>query len=148
MRTTFFLFIISIFLTSCSLKKENLENKKPIDQTLTAIPKLIIEKELKEEKESSFELSNMNIDGDILSLTVSYGGGCKEHEFNLYFSGNYKKSLPPKAEFKLVHKYIEDPCRSIVEKTLKFNISGSKYEGQKEIVISINGFENTINYKY
>ena len=55
--------------------------------------------------------SNSNIDGDTLQLTVSYSGGCEEHEFKLVAWNYFLESNPVQAHVLLAHNANGDLCR-------------------------------------
>ncbi|MDM9380137.1 hypothetical protein QUB80_05415 [Chlorogloeopsis sp. ULAP01] len=73
-------------------------------------------------KGDSFSLSNSRIIGKQLKIDVSYGGGCKQHNFNLYWNGAYQESFPPQVRMRLVHDANKDTCKKLVKKTLVFDI--------------------------
>jgi hypothetical protein len=136
-----FLTAITFGLHSCKLFKNDASEK---DET----PSIIVQQGfVKPDNSASFDLIKTSLEGNILTIEVSYSGGCNEHEFKLYFDGNYKKSLPPKADFILTHDNKGDACRSIENKTMKFDISKSQYAGQKEIMVSVEGFQE-LKYSY
>jgi len=131
-------------MNSCKLCK----NKKEVTDKNEAISSIIVQQGfIKPENLALLDIIKTTIEGNILTIVVSYSGGCNEHEFQLYFDGSYKKSLPPKANFILTHDNKGDACRSIVEKTLKFDISKSQYVGGKEMMVSVEGSEE-MKYSY
>ncbi|MCF8257501.1 MAG: hypothetical protein K9J06_08115 [Flavobacteriales bacterium] len=77
------------------------------------------------EKDIDFTVTRWDVTGDTLTVGVQHGGGCREHDWQMYFNGAVLKSLPPQAVLQLQHKVKDgpDPCRSIVRETLKFNLS-------------------------
>ncbi|MFZ5554947.1 MAG: hypothetical protein ACOZCO_17685 [Bacteroidota bacterium] len=95
-------------------------------------------------------ITKAEISGDILTIDVSYSGGCEEHEFKLYFNGMYMKSLPPKITLVLYHNHKGDACRSIVDKKLKFDLTPVREKGKTtgEIMVKVYGLENAMSYKY
>lgn len=134
-------------MNSCKLckKKDSVENN---DKTTEEISAIIVQKGfVKPETIALSEIIKTSIEGNILTIVVSYSGGCNEHDFKLYFDGNYMKSLPPKVNFILTHDNKGDACRSIVEKTLKFDISKAQYVGSNEMYISVEGFQE-LKYVY
>lgn len=137
----FILTVISFVTPSCKIFKNDAGEK---DET----PPIIVQQGfVKPDNSALFELIKTSLEGNIITIEVSYSGGCNEHDFKLYFDGNYKKSLPPKADFILTHDNKGDACRSIVNKTLKFDISKAQYTGQKEIMVSVEGFQE-LKYSY
>ncbi len=142
-----FFFILLFGLNSCKLckKKDTAENTETKTEVVSEI---IVQKGYSKPETSAMnDILKTSIQGNILTIVVTYSGGCNEHDFKLYFDGNYKKSLPPKVDFILTHDNQGDACRSIVEKTLKFDISKSQYAGGKEMMVSVEGFEE-LKYSY
>ena len=97
------------------------------------------------EATDAFDVISAGVKGDILTLVVSYGGGCEDHEFNLIFNGAYKKSLPPQIDLFLKHNANGDKCRAMVQQELKFDIAAVK-GSNKSVVISLNNFKEKIQY--
>lgn len=64
------------------------------------------------------------VSGNVLSLVVSYGGGCRVHGFNLYTDGRTTTNIPGMIELHLTHDANGDVCKAMVTDTLTFNISG------------------------
>jgi hypothetical protein len=72
----------------------------------------------------------------VLEIAISYGGGCKEHDFYIFTSGMYAKSIPPQINFYLVDEQTQDLCKSMIYDTLYFdynNILKSEYKNFKII---------------
>lgn len=90
----------------------------------------------------------MEIEDDILTLAISYSGGCAEHEFELISNGAYAKSYPPQLTLFLRHDDKEDRCRSIVDKKLNFNLKPVQYPGTGQVVLKFNNTKEYIHYNY
>lgn len=107
---------LTIFISSCS------ENK-------TTNPKVDCGNPIKIVADTTgisrdiFELEEMKLDNDCLTLLLSYSGGCKSVDFQLYSFGEYELDG-------IIHKKVfislkdEDPCDSFISKDYKFDISG------------------------
>jgi hypothetical protein len=140
--------LMMLNFSACKLCKN--KDKEVADKSTpqTTIQKIIVDDNFTTPANNvSSDIIKTSIEGNILTIEVSYSGGCEEHDFKLYFNGMYKKSLPPKADFVLVHDNKGDACRSIVEKKLKFDISASQYVGSKEMMVTVNGFQE-MSYTY
>jgi hypothetical protein len=61
------------------------------------------------------------IEGGIVTLEVSYAGGCQPHEFNLFVSNLFMESDPVQTESLLSH-VTEDTCEALVTETLTFDL--------------------------
>jgi hypothetical protein len=98
----------------------------------------------------AFSILNVALKGDILEIEVSYGGGCREHDFDLQFNGLYKKSMPAQAAIWLVHENHGDACRAMIQKKLYYNISSIRNPSGKpgELHISLAGWNERIVYRW
>lgn len=94
---------------------------------------------------ASTTIEKVSLEGNILTLKVSYSGGCKDHEFQLVGNKMISKSLPPKRGIFLYHNGNEDSCRESITKELRFDISAFAYLDQ-EIHLSLQGWEPIIAY--
>ena len=73
-------------------------------------------------QETAFQLDSVRIDNDILRLTVVYGGGCAEHQFELLMSpSGFAESLPVQASVYLRH-VADDPCDAVIRRELAFDL--------------------------
>lgn len=71
---------------------------------------------------SSFFVGGMNALNDILFVEVRYGGGCREHQFQLRY-----ESYDPDNKllyFVLSHEDNGDMCKALLSETLMFDYSG------------------------
>ena len=95
---------------------------------------------------SETQIINAVVVDSILTLNVSYNGGCKDHDFQLLGSKMIQKSLPPIRGIMLVHNANNDDCRELIERELKFNVSDFKYP-QGDIMLNLQGYKSKILYK-
>ena len=70
-----------------------------------------------------FRILGGEIIDDCLKINVSYGGGCTEHEFTLYY-----EDLPQFSEYSgillLVHDANGDLCKSLIRESVYFDLTG------------------------
>lgn len=52
------------------------------------------------------------LEGDTLTLTLSYSGGCARHDFTLVTAGYFLEPNPVQLNLHLVHDVHEDPCEA------------------------------------
>jgi hypothetical protein len=64
--------------------------------------------------------------GDSLELTVSFGGGCRDHTFALLANGAWMESNPVQTGVRLAHDGSGDPCDALLSRTLRFDLSPLK----------------------
>ncbi|MCY3722628.1 MAG: hypothetical protein OXG97_10440 [Candidatus Poribacteria bacterium] len=72
-----------------------------------------------------------SITGDVLTLNVSYSGGCKAHNFTLITSGVFLESNPVQLQAIIAHNANGDSCEAWVTETYHFNVSPLKTRYQK-----------------
>ena len=93
----------------------------------------------------SYNITAVELKGNILQLDISYNGGCKPHEFELVGSSFIMKSSPPKRGIQLYHHESGDDCRELVTDRLFFDISAFAY-GDKEIILNLQHYKEAIRY--
>jgi hypothetical protein len=74
------------------------------------------------------EIASAKVMGNTLVLEVSYGGGCKQHEFRLYGSKGFLESYPVQAMIWLSHDADGDMCEALIREQLMFNLTPLKIE--------------------
>lgn len=153
MKLHLLLAILAIALFSC----KNTEKTTVTDTTqsqkvvpVSSVKEIIVGADRKPSGELDFSVLKWSVKRDTLVAVVRYSGGCKPHDFNAYFSGAWLKSLPAQAIIELEHINLEnDPCRSLVKDTLKFNLASIQYPGAKEIKVKWAGnSELMATYRY
>lgn len=149
-----YLIVLLFGLAACkSAQKARLENQgentiENVSMENNTYPEVIIDMKRFGEESDPFTLKSHKINGDTLSLVVSYSGGCQEHIFDLVGNGSYAKSLPPQSRVRLIHNGNNDNCRSLVETNLKFNVKELRYPGTDVLVIFVEGSDERIMYRY
>ena len=73
----------------------------------------------------SYELLDLDVDGDMLNLSVAYSGGCATHEFRLCWSGDFSDAavVPVEATLELRHKSNGDACLAYPTEALQVPIT-------------------------
>ena len=90
----------------------------------TDVPDVVIagSSGVRTERMDPLEILEARIEGDLLHLQVRYGGGCREHDFSLLFSGAFMESEPVQTRVTLAHDAHGDPCRALVGSRLQFDL--------------------------
>lgn len=98
-------------------------------------------------KGDAIRITDVSLEKNVLTLYVEYSGGCgdQKHTFELLGSSMIQKSLPPKRGVKLFHDNNGDDCRSLIQDTLKFDISPLAYTGG-EIILQLEGWDTPVSY--
>lgn len=147
MNRIFFLLSIGLLLFAGCKSKKNLktENIEPeINQIQVARLGDL------NQKSDPIQIDSVYISGNTMTLRVTYGGGCEEHEFELVGSEMISKSLPPIRSIKLIHNAKEDKCRALVIKDIQFDIKALTYVPEKgsEIFLVIDGYKERVKYTF
>lgn len=73
--------------------------------------------------DDSFGIEAACLKGDKLVIDVHYGGGCRQHTFQLNWDGEFLKSIPMQVPLELSHNANGDNCRAIIHERLQFDLS-------------------------
>lgn len=98
--------------------------------------------------EAPCEIVAASIDGDLLFLTVEYGGGCAEHEVTVESAGPLMKSLPPKQPLRVVHRTQGDPCRALIQQSLEIDLKPWRGTPRGITVILLENWNEPLTYEY
>ncbi len=95
-----------------------------------------------------FTFGSARVEGDLLIVEVSYGGGCEKHNFTLLDTGIATRSIPPQHLLRLVHDAHGDACEAYITSELRFDISPFKglYSGLDRVAIRLEGMEELTLY--
>ena len=74
----------------------------------------------------AYKLHVATITDDMLTITVSYGGGCADHDFTLVTSGAFMESDPVQLEVFAAHDAHGDRCRAYLTETYGFDLTPIK----------------------
>ena len=106
-------------------------------------------------KTDKFFLKEVTLtDNDILSVIVSYSGGCKKHDFTLATAPHFTSTdLRHQIDLVLAHEDNGDACKKIVKESLYFDLLPLKerYQqvyGIKASSIVLRIMNQSINYQF
>tara|TARA_R110002050_G_scaffold220557_1_gene356397 strand:- start:5408 stop:5905 length:498 start_codon:yes stop_codon:yes gene_type:complete len=165
MKKIIFSFIVLFAVVSCKSKKTaTIATTEPVEElelteTHPRDSSELLEINVSESNDmrnrgDSYNILAANIIKDELWIDVSYGGGCKEHQFDLMFNNAYieKESktgeIFPRIQLTLKHHANGDACRSIVREKIRFNLKGVQDKGLHEFQILLVGWEQILIYNY
>ncbi len=63
------------------------------------------------------------IEGDMLTLTVSFGGGCEIHDFTLITAAAFMESDPVMLDAYLIHDDHDDPCEAYLTERVALDLA-------------------------
>lgn len=73
-----------------------------------------------------YDLNSATITDDTLNISVSYGGGCKEHEFTLIASEAFLESFPVQLPVSIAHNANGDTCEAYPTENYRFDLTPIK----------------------
>lgn len=144
------LFVLSIAVLSCGIKKNATKDEH---SDSTAKPKeTMITATIGEMSKTSdpMTISSVQIDGNFMTIEVTYSGGCGEHSFQMIGSSTIAKSLPPIRSIQLVHSANKDECKKMIIQKIKVDISALTYkkESGSEIYLTLEGWKEKLKYTF
>lgn len=71
-------------------------------------------------------IEEVRVEGDRLHLRVTFGGGCRQHDFGLRFERVFLESEPVQSVLRLAHDAHGDPCRALLGRDLEFDLGPLK----------------------
>ena len=71
-------------------------------------------------------IQGFTIRGDSLELAVTFGGGCRDHQFLLLSDAAWMESYPVQVAVKLAHDANGDNCKALLSRVLRFDLSPLK----------------------
>lgn len=143
------LFILSaiVLFTSCNICNHHHKSKKKNLQTMEVYLEPTIDRTYEApEGELNYKIKNAEINGDILTLNITYSGGCEPHNFELMFNGMFMKSLPRKAGLYLKHESNGDICKKLILLELKYNLSSIVGEAQQSTNFTLFSYPEILKY--
>jgi hypothetical protein len=102
-----------------------------------------------------YQFERMSLDGDVLELDITFGGGCAEHAFALLVDPAMMESHPVQMRGSLAHDAHGDPCRALLSRTLVIDLGPVKdlwrrsYQRQSgTVILNIDGWPTAIVYRF
>ena len=73
-----------------------------------------------------YALNSATITDDILNISVSYSGGCEEHQFTLVASERFLESFPVQLRVSIAHDANGDTCEAYPTENYRFDLTPIK----------------------
>ena len=73
-----------------------------------------------------YALNSATITEDTLNISVSYSGGCEDHQFTLFTSGTFLESFPVQLHATIAHDANGDPCEAYPTENYRFDLTPIK----------------------
>lgn len=131
MKYLFFIFIMSLTFVSCSDNDDsldsNLSSEGNSSNIILRLDKGIFDANNNNRKNSisegdPFTIKNVKREGEILQITLTYSGGCKEHTFEIIWDGIVYTDDPCKMNLLLIHRGDSDNCEALITETIHINL--------------------------
>ena len=95
------------------------------------------------------------LENDSMNVTVSYGGGCEQHDFGLCWDGIFAESSPVQIGAFISHEDHGDPCEAAPTEELSFDLVPLRQTWQEAyltesgtIEIHLDGWDESILYSF
>lgn len=73
-----------------------------------------------------YTLNSATITDDMLTISVSYSGGCEEHQFRLVVSEGFLESFPVQLPISIAHDANDDTCEAYPTENYRFDLTPIK----------------------
>lgn len=99
---------------------------------------------------ANFIVNDLSITGNMMTLEISYLGGCAEHSFKMIGLPISASSIQAIRNVQLIHFSDNDKCTDEKKVTLKVDISdlAAQKEDGKKTVLVLDSWKNKIEYIY
>lgn len=137
--------VLGVFVFNCSSDDSS---PAPVQSECDKYAKVVTENQYNQISTESYTITNVSIDEDCLSVTLS-SSGCDGSTWimDLYSDNVYFDSDPLQRRVKVG---LENPeaCSALVTKTLSFDLRPYRLVGQNQVPLQIEGWETTVVYTY
>jgi hypothetical protein len=124
---TLILFVLLLISVSCSSTKKS---SKSTEQKDIACNEMILLKTSPDSlRNDPYQLDSLTISDGCLTAYVTYGGGCGDVDFKLYYTEVVTLSLPPQTALTLACED-DDPCRALVSEKITFDLEPFEKEAK------------------
>ncbi|WP_426753854.1 hypothetical protein [Myxococcus sp. Y35] len=97
----------------------------PVAEGEAQAPALPLEVTANPEPKDAISIMSARVEGNVLELLVTHGGGCAEHTYTLAWDGTLQQGADgtPVANLVLVHDGNNDRCKALLRKRPRFDLS-------------------------
>lgn len=132
---------ITMFMLSCGSAKGSK------DEISKDYPKAFLSGDLKPYMDgANANISAVAIEKNLMSLSVSYSGGCEEHDFQLVGFDQLSNGKELQRHIILHHNSNGDACREFIQDTLYFDIKVLGDSKGSEVKLVLEGYDQAIPY--
>ena len=102
-----------------------------------------------------YVVNSAAVDGDRLTISASYGGGCRDHIFTLVIAKSFRGSDPVQLPAVLAHEANGDPCEAYLTESRVYDLAlvRTRYRqfhgsGSGKVVLRIDGVPGDLVYRF
>ncbi|HQW69918.1 MAG TPA: hypothetical protein PLH25_09640 [Flavobacterium sp.] len=143
----YFLTVLScLFLVTISCSDD--DNKKTTNSNCDKQAIVFSDDNFQDVITANYMITNVVLNGDCLSVTISSSGCSGETwDVELISSNSILESFPVQ---RLVKIELDNPevCLAIVQKTVSFDLTPFQVDGQNQVILNIDGWDEPITYQY
>jgi len=142
MKRIFWIFVsLTVLMTVAECKSTKKVSENDAEAQATVQKMTFYNEPFEDLKTDYFDIDSMAVENQKLAVFVSYGGGCGEVDFNMYYKPQMMAVMPHRSNLFLTLAD-NDPCRSVVSKKLLFDLSVFNKEAKTGgIILNLNGKE-------
>lgn len=108
----------------------------------------IVEKSKYHTKTDPVFIKHVEQNGDYIIFSISYSGGCEDHDFELVSTGHFTPTYPPEVEIFLKHDNKGDGCRAVIDTKLFYDLRPLKNDATTQVLLVIKNTNKTLEYNY
>ena len=138
------LFLPIILILSCNSEGDN----STIENNCDFTSEIILEEDFNAINTSNYGIIEVELNGDCLEITFgSSGCGTDLWEENLYSTDTFYNVFPLQRDVKM-ELINDETCLAFFQKTVSFDLTPFQIDGQSDLPLNINGWNEQITYGY
>ena len=144
MKKELFIFLLTILTLSCDSDDDNSNIENDCDFT----SEIISEDDFNTVNTSNYGITNVELNNDCLKIIFgSTGCGTELWVENLYSTDAFYNVFPLQRALKM-ELINNELCQAAFEKTVSFDLTPFQIDGQSELPLNIDGWNEQIIYEY
>ena len=138
------LILLFILILSCNSEDDN----STIENNCDFISEIILEEDFNAINTSNYGIIEVELNGDCLGITFgSSGCGTDLWEENLYSTDAFHNVFPLQRDVKM-ELINNEACLAVFQKTVSFDLTPFQIDGQSDLPLNINGWNEQITYEH
>lgn len=100
-------------------------------------------------------IDSARVDGDTLAVSVSHGGGCGDHTYQLVIGSTWMESFPVQVGARVAHDANGDACKALIRQNLRMSLRpladayrASYQQEHGTVTIRLVGSTAALSYKF